>query len=40
MLARDERERVLDGIVTVIEDQFGGLFERTAVTILYSAQRR
>jgi hypothetical protein len=37
--APDERERALDRVVAVIEKQFGGLFQRTAVTIRYSAQR-
>jgi hypothetical protein len=35
----DERDRVLDQIARVIEDEFGGSYERTCVTILYTAQR-
>jgi SAM-dependent methyltransferase len=38
-LEPDERERVLDTIERVIVDQFGGVVERTNLTILYTAQR-
>jgi SAM-dependent methyltransferase len=38
-LEPDERERVLDAIERVIVEQFGGRFERTNLTILYTARR-
>jgi SAM-dependent methyltransferase len=38
-LDADERERVLDRIARLIAEEFGGSYERTCVTVLYTAQR-
>ena len=35
-----ERQRVLDGIVRVADEQFGGVIEKPLVTSIYTARRR
>jgi hypothetical protein len=39
MLSRDMRTRVLDELVRIATDEFGGRVERHLVTVLYTAQR-
>jgi SAM-dependent methyltransferase len=38
-LGRDERTRILDGISSIADDEFGGRVTRTLVTSLYTARK-